>query len=363
MLQTTDFYPYLLEGVAKEKVWGGRNLETRVGKTLPPDKLIGETWEAWDGCRILNGPHRGRTLGELLAQFPDEILGEAAQGSPRFPLLLKFLDAQDDLSIQVHPDDKQAQEMEHYPYGKTEAWYILHAAPDGYIIHGFNAEVERATILQKLSEKRMDELLTKVTLQTGDVIFVPAGTVHAIGKGVVLAEIQENSDITYRFYDWGRDAKGTGRELHIEQSLAVANLKKQAEHKIETRILRGENYEREFLVVCRYFSFERLTLRAATPGLKLSHRFHILSIIEGEAEISFADRHERAGQGQTVIIPAIADEYAVTPMRKPCVILRAYVPDIRQDVIEPLRAAGLTNAQIVNLGGPRGPTNDIEPLV
>ncbi len=268
-------YPYRLKPVIKDKIWGGRNLETIAGKQLPPDQLIGETWEAWEGCLIENGIYAGKTLDWAIDQNAAGVLGSVAVGR-RFPLLFKFIDAQDDLSVQVHPDDAEAQAMEQYPFGKTEAWYILDNVPGAKLILGLQSPAQPAEVETRIKDNTLVDLMASVPVQRGDVLFVPAGTVHAIGKGIVLAEIQENSDITYRLYDWGRQAKG--RELHVEQSLKVMDYAPLAEPKIPSVVIHHPRFDQRFLVACRYFVLELLEIREPTPPLEIS-KFQIFSLV------------------------------------------------------------------------------------
>lgn len=345
-----NYYPLQLRPIPKETVWGGRNLEQLLGKVFPAGQLIGETWEAWDGCVIENGAHRGATLGQLIESDAMAILGAPA---PRLPLLFKFIDAQDDLSVQVHPNDTQAQQIEKYPHGKTEAWYILHAKPGATLIHGFKDVVDPAHVRAYLDQNRLQELLAYVPVRTGDVIFVPAGTVHAIQRGIVLAEIQENSDITYRLYDWGRVNKT--RQLHVDESLQVSNFTPSLSHTIPSLTIHHSGYDQHFLVACQYFVFERLDVRAAIR-ISSQHRFQILSMVQGAARINDVD----APLGQTLLIPAQLETFEITPIA-PCQILRAYVPDLRHAVIEPLKRAGYRPAEIARLGGDLSATNALLP--
>ena len=354
------YYPFRLNAVWKEKVWGGRNLKRLLGKSLPPGALVGETWEAWEGCVVENGKHQGRTLQGLIDEDAAAILGTA--GDKRFPLLFKFIDAREDLSVQVHPDDARAQSMEHQPFGKTEAWYILDAEPDAKLILGFQRDVKPEQVVAGLQNKNLVDLLSFVPVQRGDAVFVPAGTVHAIGKGIVLAEIQENSDITYRLYDW--DRQGKGRELHIEQSLRVFSGRRVESPKIPPLVLHHAQFDERFLVACRYFALtlceiDRRVERAAT------NKFQILSMIDGAAEIYFGPKFASsisAEQGQTLLLPAHLGAYAVSPAR-PCKMLRAFVPDLHADVIAPLRQAGYDAATIARLGGSIAEHNDLLQFV
>lgn len=346
-----DYYPLQLRPIAKATVWGGRNLERLLGKTLTPGALIGETWEAWDGCVIENGAHRGATLGQLIEADAPAILGSSAR---RLPLLFKFIDAQDDLSVQVHPNDAQAQQIENYPYGKTEAWYILHAEPGAMLIHGFKDVVDPTHVRAYLDQNRLQELLAYAPVRTGDVIFVPAGTVHAIQRGIVLAEIQENSDITYRLYDWGRADKT--RRLHVDESLQVSTFAPSLSHTIPSLTIHHSGYDQHFLVACQYFVFERLDVHATIRISSPQHRFQILSIVQGAARINEVD----APLGQTLLIPAQCDTFEIVPIA-PCQILRAYIPDLRHDLIEPLQRAGYRPSEIARLGGDLSATNALLP--
>jgi len=354
---TREFYPLLLQPRTREMVWGGRNLERLLEKNLPPGKLIGETWEVWDDCVIDNGAQRGITLAELIKQDATAILGSVKTINGRFPLLFKFIDAHQDLSVQVHPDDAQAQRLENYPYGKTEAWYVLHAEPDAKLIHGFKQSVDAKIVREYLDQNRLQDLLNYVPVQSGDVIFVPAGTVHAIMRGIVVAEIQENSDITYRLYDWGRESPG--RPLHIEPSMRVSDFTRLDDHKISRLTIRHPEFDQHFLVACRYFSFELLDVRAPITRIDTHNRFQILAVIRGAANIA----NVRANTGQTLLVPAQLDSFSIVPIKTPCHILRALVPDLRRDVIDPLTRAGYPTTDIARLGGAPPRHNDLLPLL
>lgn len=356
-------YPYRLKPVFKEKIWGGRNLEGVLGKALPPDQSIGETWEAWEGCLIENGEYAGQTLDWAIDKNAAGVLGAASAGR-RFPLLFKFIDAQDDLSVQVHPDDAQAQAMEDYAFGKTEAWYILDAAPNSKLILGLSRDAKPEEIAARIKDNTLVDLLASVPVRTGDVLFVPAGVVHAIGKGIVLAEIQENSDITYRLYDWGRKAKG--RELHVDASLRVMDFAALTEPQVPSLVIHHSRFDQQFLVACRYFVLEHLEIHSPTPPLTLEGKFQIFSVIRGAANISYGNEIRRkveAERGQTFVIPAQLGEYEITPQTSPCGILRAFVPDLRRDVVIPLRRAGYDVASIERLGGSVPGRNDLSPLL
>ncbi len=360
---STGYYPLLLEPIVKSRIWGGRMLERVVRKALPAGESIGETWEAWEGCVIANGPQKGRTLGALVADDPRGMLG--ASGEDRLPLLFKYIDASDHLSVQVHPDDAQAQALEQVRFGKTEAWYVLHAEAGASLVHGFRRPVDEAAVREALARGTLTDLLAFVPVQPGDVLFVPAGLVHAIGKGIVLAEIQQNSDTTYRFYDWDRrDDAGRPRELHVEKSLRVSQLDAQTEHKIASLAIERENFGRTFLVACRYFALERWHVSRAAAAPAPAGKFHIITALAGDARITFdGGQSVSMPHGQTAFIPAMRGAYRVAPQTASCELLCAYVPDLAADVVAPLRAAGFADADIARLGGPPGAQNDLAPLV
>ncbi len=343
-------YPLQLRARAEPKVWGGRNLERVLGKTLPPGKSIGETWEAGDPCVIENGAHRGKTLAELIEPDAEGIVGT---GQTRLPLLFKFIDAQDDLSVQVHPDDAHARALEDYPFGKTEAWYILDAAPGARVYVGFKRACTPAQVRAAIANQTLVDLLAAVTVQRGDVVLVSAGTVHAIGAGIVLAEIQQNSDTTYRLYDWGR----SGRELHIEKALAVARFVPIAAPKIPTLTIRHATHDRALLVACRYFALELWDLRGRADAD--TRKFQIVAPIEGAVKIHFGRDVVAAHQGQTIVLPARLGAYALEPMNAAARVLKMYVPDLQTDVVQPLKKAGFAAAEIVGLGGADSERNDL----
>ena len=224
-MANAEVYPYVFREIYKEKIWGGRNLE-KLGKKLPPEVPIGESWEisvhAEDVSVVANGPEAGTPLSDLLDRRRSEIMGEelAEKYPVRFPLLVKFIDANDILSVQVHPDDATAAKFETCDTGKEETWIVLRASPGARLIRGLASGSDRETFRKLLGEGRLEEVLRVETAHAGDVLDVPSGTVHAIGAGIVLAEIQRNSDATYRVYDWGRvGTDGRPRLLHVDRAM------------------------------------------------------------------------------------------------------------------------------------------------
>jgi mannose-6-phosphate isomerase len=209
-----DLYPLLLQPQFHERVWGVRDLAPFYAREITGNP-IGEAWLTGDNCSVANGPLAGRTLADLARQFGTQLLGDVGRDATRFPLLIKFLFPKEKLSVQVHPDDEGAAKVGQ-PCGKTECWYVLQAAPGAQVGLGLKPGTTKAEVAQAIRETRMEHLLNWVNVRAGDMIYVDAGTVHAIGGGAVIVETQQNSDTTYRLYDYGRP-----RELHIEDGLRV----------------------------------------------------------------------------------------------------------------------------------------------
>jgi mannose-6-phosphate isomerase len=299
--------PYALrfEPFFRDYLWGGRNLHARLGKPIPQTGVWAESWELVDhtehDSRVTNGPLAGRTLGQLVREQPEWLLGPNLHYQ-QFPLLLKYLDCQRVLSIQVHPDDAYAQRLSPPDLGKTEAWYVVHAEPEAVIYAGLRPGVDRDALAAAISAGRAEECLHKIAPRPGDCVFIPAGTVHALGAGLVVAEIQQASNTTFRLYDWNRvDAAGQPRPLHIEQSLETINY--QAGPRAPQRPIPIVPEKRERLVACDKFLFDRLLGRAPVPVGGDDH-FHILSVPRGSATFRGRSGDMPLNQGETVLLPA-----------------------------------------------------------
>ena len=231
-------YPLKFKPIYKERIWGGRKIETVFGKKLPETEKIGESWELsgvdGDISVVANGKLKGNNLQELIEIYMGDLVGDRVfeKYGEEFPLLIKLIDADDNLSIQVHPDDKLAAER-HHSFGKTEMWYVVGHEPDARLYLGFNQPVDKEKYLEYLEAGKLAELLNAYKVEDGDSYFIPAGTIHAIGKGLLIAEIQQTSDITYRVFDWNRvDPKtGKGRELHTALALDAIEYKARSDYK------------------------------------------------------------------------------------------------------------------------------------
>ena len=256
--------PFLLTPAGKDYLWGGNRLKTEFNKEIDLVPLA-ETWECSthpDGPSVIvTGRHAGKTLAELLKEHP-EYLGKHPGTEGELPVLIKFIDAKKNLSVQVHPDDDYARKYENGQLGKTEMWYVMDAAPDAQLVYGFNHDITKEQIRQSLKDGTVEKYLQKVKIQKDDVFFIEAGTGHAIGAGALIAEIQESSNLTYRLYDYNRVGKdGKLRELHIDKALAVANLKSSSEPRQPLRLLKyKKGSATELLCRCKYFQVERYLL-------------------------------------------------------------------------------------------------------
>lgn len=341
-------YPLLLQPHYDEKIWGGRRLESVLGKDLPTDAPVGESLESGDSAIVANGPLAGRTLGELAGAHAQDLLG--ARGSRAsapfgdFPLLVKFIDATDILSLQVHPDDAAA--AAEGKRGKTEAWHVIHAEPGASLIVGLEGSPTREAVRQAIIDGSFEELISRRPVQAGDTLIVPAGTVHAIDAGILLYEVQENSDITYRLYDWGRvDSAGRPRETHLEEGLAamVPGLKAT----ITTPL--ALDAHRTILTACRYFTLERWTVdgELAVPSTG-GASFRLLSCIAGESQIDVDGTQITLRLGQTALLPAAMSAARLTGTGT---VLCSWIADLAHDVAGPLLDAGHSPEQIGHLSG------------
>ncbi|KGO93404.1 type I phosphomannose isomerase catalytic subunit [Flavobacterium subsaxonicum] len=307
------FYPLVFEPILQDRIWGGTKLKTDLGKNIPT-QTTGESWElsavSGNVSVVREGEYAGKPLTYLLEQFPTEVLGTKVheQFGAQFPLLFKFLDAREDLSIQVHPNDELAKQR-HNSFGKTEMWYVMQADPGSRIIVGFKEKSSPEEYLEKLESKKLIDILNQVEAKKGDVYFLETGTIHAIGAGIVIAEIQQTSDITYRIYDWDRvDANGKGRELHVEQALDAMNYNTTDTKKEYNK---DEN-KSNTMVDCPYFTTNFLPLNGFTEISKNGNSFTVYICTDGEYSIEADNVTYTFKKGDTVLIPAGLTTYSLT---------------------------------------------------
>jgi mannose-6-phosphate isomerase len=324
MVHTLDLYPYPFTPILKEKIWGGTRLGRLLGKR---GRRIGESWEladrGRDSTRVAAGTLRGLTLRELCAAWPREVLGDehALRFSSRFPLIVKFLGVDKRISVQVHPPDEFALRHEPGDPGKTEAWVVLHAEKGARIVRGvlpgttaadFRVAAERGTVGASLNE---------IEVETGDCIFLPPGTIHAAMGGLTLAEVSQNSDLTYRVFDWGqRDTRGRSRPLHLDKAVAVSDFHSLGVSKMEPVPVPCPGGRRHLLLKCEKFTLETIELSGTRVTMAQSpERFSILVAVRGRGAILFGKGGKRRvpfKAGQTFLVPAHLGDYVLAPRGK-----------------------------------------------
>ncbi len=328
--------PFFFKPLMFERVWGGNNLEALYGKAIPPGKIIGESWEICDRAEaqsvVSGGDFEGWTLRRLLEGYPREILGDFA-GAPRFPLLVKYVDADDRLSVQVHPDDAGALRFD--DLGKSECWVVVHAEPGAQVVRGLKTGTTRAMFERAVAENRVEECLHFFEAKVGDVIALPPGLVHAIGKGLVVAEVQQNSDLTLRIYDYNRmGLDGKPRQLHVAEALDAIRF---GEHggefdgdmnadtvtPIDVRV-DDDGTKCEKLLKGRYFDLLRLTIpeigRTPYKTCDLELCFNepgIAMILNGEGMLGGC----RVRAGMTGLVPACMKELSMSAISEMTVLL------------------------------------------
>jgi len=298
-------YPLRFQPIFRRYLWGGRRLEAVLGKALDEGNDYAESWEIVDHgddqSVVTNGNLAGNTLRELVVSHGEELFGRH-HPLKSFPLLFKFLDAHRNLSVQVHPDDSGAAKLDPPDLGKTEAWVILHAEPGSLVYAGLKRGFDRAALEREVNRGTTELCLHRFEPKVGDCIFIPAGTVHALGEGLVVAEIQQASDTTFRLFDWNRvDNDGKLRPLHVEQALRTINYDFGPVEPQVAQTLDSKSVER--LVSCDNFTLDRWSLNKQ-QAIGGDDRFHVISVLEGELQIDSEPSGEPICKGQTVLVPA-----------------------------------------------------------
>jgi mannose-6-phosphate isomerase len=319
-------YPLRFEPLLRRYLWGGRRLASVLGKTLPPGDDFAESWEivdhGRDQSRVASGPCQGLTLQELVATRGAELLG-ASHPQRQFPLLFKFLDAHQALSVQVHPGDADAARRDPPDLGKTEAWFMLHADPGSRIYAGLKAGVDRPALERAIADGTAESCLHWFEPRAGDCVFIPAGTVHALGAGLVVAEIQQASDTTLRLFDWNRvGPDGRPRPLHVREGLAVIDYQRGPVGP-QSPLPTDRPHVRR-LVACDKFVLDRWSFSDPQPAGG-DDRFHILAVVEGAVSVAGDPTDEPLVRGQTLLLPASLGPVRLTP-HAPAVLLDMYLP-------------------------------------
>jgi len=302
-MNVENLYPLKLKPVLKDIIWGGKRLSEEYGKSDNPNRKIAESWELTvhkNGVNIIeNGEHAGKSLEDLFKSAKSIVSPD--YNSEKFPLLIKFIDAEQNLSVQVHPDNEYAEKYAN-ELGKTEVWYIVDSKPGAKIAYGLNNDYTREDLQNLIDNGKFEDCLNYVEVKPGDVYFIPAGLVHAIGEGILIAEIQQNSDTTYRFYDYNRiGVDGKPRELHINQALDVC-IKTKTEYKPPESV---ENSLSEIISKCQYFTVMKCIV-SDTENVEINAAYSFVSVIctDGEGKIVHDDKTYTIKKGDSYFFPA-----------------------------------------------------------
>ncbi len=326
---TAPLYPLQLRPVYKDYLWGGDRIGRVFGRAVPPG-LVAESWEVADrpeGMSVVeNGALAGSTLHTLMRGLDLDLVGRRGRGLEVMPLLIKLIDARQTLSVQVHPDNAGA--ARHGGEPKTEMWYILAADPGAFVYSGLRSGVTPETFSRAVAEQTVEALLNKVPVRAGDAVYIPGGRVHAIGAGCLLLECQQNSNTTYRIYDYGRvGADGKTRELHLEQALKVMRWEDTASplavpRRVETRSA-GERWE---ILTSPYFRMEQVRLSGAWAHPMDLQTFRVLFVEQGCVEVSGAHGTDRLNPGATLLLPAACPDLTLSPVGGPARVLIMSLP-------------------------------------
>ncbi|MGL4740174.1 MAG: type I phosphomannose isomerase catalytic subunit [Sarcina sp.] len=313
-------YPIKFKSLYYDKIWGGRDFE--LFRNDLPEGMLGESWDIAchnNGMSIVeNGEFKGMRFDELINLKGEELLGTAIK-TDRFPLLVKLINAKDKLSVQVHPNDDYAIKFEN-DLGKTEAWYVLEAFEGANLIVGTNG-CSKEEFYNAINDGTCENLLNKINVKKGDVFFVKSGLVHAIGEGVVIAEIQQNSDTTYRVFDYNR-----GREIHVNKAMECIDFSLKGNISTGLTIIKN-GYKREVLNICEYFSLEKYSITSSCTEKSDLERFYIFTCVDGEGYIKSLDFELPITKGDSILIPATLGEYTI---KGNLALLKSYVPNIEK---------------------------------
>lgn len=315
-MSSIELYPLKFQPILKDKIWGGEKLGKVLAKPTEGSKIAGESWEIsgveGDISVVSEGPLTGKNLVELIDEFQGDLVGENVftKFGNKFPLLIKFIDANDDLSIQVHPDDELAGKR-HNSFGKTEMWYVVDAEKDATLISGFKKETSKEEYMEFFEAGKLTELLNSESVNNDDVFFLPAGRVHTIGKGLLIAEIQQTSDITYRIYDFDRvDANGVGRELHVEEAIDAIDYGFYDEYKTTY----DQSAAEEIIGSCQYFETKRLIVEEEMDRDYVEYdSCEIIMCLSGSGSIEFEGGSVDYKLGDSILIPNTIQAISINP--------------------------------------------------
>jgi len=339
--------PLLFEPDLKERIWGGEKLKNIYGKKTP-FKYTGESWEV--ACHkhgasiIAAGPFKGLTLCALLQTHGQQIIGKDYEKENKFPLLIKIIDAKEDLSVQVHPDDAYANRIENGELGKSEAWVVMEAEEDARLIIGLKKGTTKEAFIEALKDNQLEKVLNEIKVQPGDVFSIPSGLIHAIGKGILLAEVQQNSDTTYRVYDWNRiGLDGQSRDLHINKSKETIDfLDTYSNLPIKGSVAIRENAKHTYYILNQYFALETIEVDGSDKQLN-ENGYEIFMVLEGEGHLEGNSESLEVKKGDSLLIPSSCKDYTFCGKMK---LLKTYVPTSVEDTLMKLNAKGVPKEAI-----------------
>lgn len=320
-------YPIKFENLYYERIWGGKGLEKF--RNNVPDGVIGESWDI--ACHkngtgtVINGELKGKKFDEIIEEYGDKLLGRKMD-LKEFPLLIKLITAADKLSVQVHPNDEYANRVEK-DSGKTEAWYVVDAEEDACLIVG-TKDCDKETFKKALENGELDKYLNKIPVKKGDFFYVQSGLVHAICEGVLIAEIQQSSDTTYRVYDYNR-----GREIHVEKALDVIDFSLEGKNSKGITI-NNDNYDKAYLCLSEYFTIQKYDIKTSVKEESDEERFYLFTCVEGDGVIKSSNGEEKISMGDSIFIPATLGEYELIG---DFTLLKSYVPNIKNEEKEILK--------------------------
>jgi mannose-6-phosphate isomerase len=342
----TSLYPYVLDPKLAPAIWGGNELVTEFGKHGDPNAKLGESWECWDTNSVTDGPLAKKTVADLRATLGPQLLGNL-DADRIFPVLTKIITAHDWLSVQVHPDDAYAQRVERQPNGKTECWYVFSAEPDAELVLGWSRDTSRDEYEARVADGTLGEILRRIPVRAGDAIYIPAGTVHAIGAGIVLFETQQASDLTYRMFDWNRvGADGKPRELHVRKAADVLDYRAGTTGPLVQIPYVFEGIERTALVADPRFVVERAVAGSEPASMATNGRPLIVMSLDAKLEATCNHVTITLEPYQTALVPAAAEWCTVRSPQDCSPFMIVTPPAERQLLPVRLLAAGVEQATI-----------------
>ncbi|MBV8726897.1 MAG: class I mannose-6-phosphate isomerase [Candidatus Eremiobacteraeota bacterium] len=345
-MEDPQLYPYLIEPKLVGAIWGGDALVKRFGKAGDANEKLGESWECWDTNRLLNGSLAGKTIAQLRTELAAAFLGNL-DPVKMFPVLTKIIDARAALSVQVHPDDEYAQRIEHQPNGKTECWYVIDAQPGAELVLGWNRDTSREEYERRVKDGTLGDLLRRVPVQAGQVFYLPAGTLHAIGAGIIVFETQQASDLTYRIFDWNRvDANGKPRELHVQKAADVLDYRQSEAGAIDQIDYELGGMQRTACIADRNFTVEKLRLSGEWASLPTEGRPLIFMTLDRPAHVRCAAGTAELRPYQTVLCGAESHHVELRAMQDQAAVMFV-TPPARADAMEErLQSAGVDGDRI-----------------